>query len=108
MPPRTSKEQGGVGASHEDGMIRSNRRRSRALQREAPDQLMHATSGRATMADLGRLEAWRGRSPAHGEAYRRALGVWQALEAAGREAATAEDRALLAGAGSAAARAAIG
>jgi transmembrane sensor len=77
-------------------MIRANRRQSLSLQREALDRLMHATSGNATVEDLRMLEAWRDSSPAHAEAYRNALAVWDALEAAGREVATAEDRARIA------------
>jgi transmembrane sensor len=68
-----------------------------SLQREALDWLTRVTSGSATVDELRQFKAWRGRSKDHAEAYRSALSMWQSLETAAGEAATAEDRALLAG-----------
>jgi transmembrane sensor len=76
-------------------MIRANRRQSLSLQREALERLMLATSGNATVGDLRTLEAWRDSSPAHAEAYRNALAIWDAFETAGREVVTAEDRVMI-------------
>jgi transmembrane sensor len=67
------------------------------LKGEALEWLMHATSGHATVADLRELEAWRGRSAEHAEAYRRAVAVWEALGSAAAEGATMKDRAMIAG-----------
>jgi transmembrane sensor len=86
----------------DDGaMIRSNHPSFRSLQREALDWLLRVTSGDATVGELQQFEAWRARSEAHAEAYRSALGIWQSLEEAGREIATAADRAMVAGSSSA-------
>ena len=57
---------------------------------------MRATSGDATADDLRTLQAWRDRSPAHAEAYRHALAVWDRFETAGREVMTSEDRTMIA------------
>ncbi len=56
---------------------------------------MRATSGHATTADLRELEAWRRRSTAHADAYRRAVDVWEALGVAAGESVTAADRAII-------------
>ena len=56
---------------------------------------MRATSGHATTADLRELEAWRQRSTAHADAYRRAVDVWEALGVAAGESVTAADRAII-------------
>jgi transmembrane sensor len=64
---------------------------------EALEQLVHATSGEASVADLQALEQWRARSTAHAEAYRRAIGVWQSLGIAASEGVTEQDRALIEG-----------
>src|SRR5882757_3039835 len=77
-------------------MIRANHRQSLSLQREALDRLMRATSGSATVGDLRSLEAWRNSTPAHAEAYRNALALWDVFETVGRQVATAEDRAMTA------------
>jgi transmembrane sensor len=77
-------------------MIRSNHPSFRSLQREALDWLLSVTSGDATVGELQQFEGWRARSEAHAEAYRSALGIWQSLEAAGRETARAADRAMVA------------
>lgn len=69
----------------------------KALQNEALEHLMRATSGRATVADLRDLEGWRQRSSAHAEAYRRALTIWEALGTAAGESVTAADHAMIAG-----------
>ena len=68
---------------------------SKTLQSEALEYLMRATSGHATTADLRELEAWRRRSAAHADAYRRAVGVWEALGVAAGESVTAADRAII-------------
>ena len=81
----------------DDAMIRSDHRRFQSLQREALDWLTRVTSGDATVGELRQFEAWREQSEAHAEAYRSALGIWRSLAAAGRETATAEDRAIVAG-----------
>ncbi|MFH0297632.1 FecR domain-containing protein [Bradyrhizobium sp. 31Argb] len=73
------------------------RAQSEILQGEALERLMHATSGHATVADLRDLEAWRTRSAAHADAYRRALGIWESLGTAAREAKTAADHVMIAG-----------
>ncbi|MDC7787012.1 FecR domain-containing protein [Rhodoplanes sp. TEM] len=65
------------------------------LQRAALDLLVRATSGRATLADLRALEAWRAQSPAHAAAYRSALRAWETAAAAAATAATPADRAML-------------
>lgn len=70
---------------------------SKHLQKEALKRLVHATSGQATIADLRELEMWRARSDAHGDAYRSALKMWEALGTAATESATAEDRAMIDG-----------
>lgn len=67
------------------------------LKDEALQRLIHATSGNATTGDLQELQAWRARSPAHREAYRYAIGMWQSLETAARESITPEDRRMIAG-----------
>jgi transmembrane sensor len=69
----------------------------KALQDEALELLMHATSGHATVDDLRELESWRARSSAHAKAYLKAATVWVALGQAAEESATAEDRAMIAG-----------
>lgn len=68
---------------------------SKTLQSEALEYLMRATSGHATTADLRELEAWRRRSAAHADAYRRAVDVWEALGVAAGESVTAADRAII-------------
>ncbi|MFZ0836076.1 MAG: FecR domain-containing protein, partial [Xanthobacteraceae bacterium] len=68
---------------------------SKTLQSEALEYLMRATSGHATTADLRELEAWRRRSAAHTDAYRRAVDVWEALGVAAGESVTAADRAII-------------
>jgi transmembrane sensor len=70
---------------------------SKALQGEAVERLMQATSGRATVADLRELRTWRQRSAAHAEAHRRAVEMWEALGTAAGESVTAADRAMIAG-----------
>jgi len=67
------------------------------LQEEALERLISVTSGEASGADLQALKAWRLRSAAHAEAYRQALSLWNSLEIAARESATAKDRALASG-----------
>src|ERR1700761_1872228 len=73
------------------------RTRSKMLLDEALEQLLLATSGTASIADLQALEQWRARSADHAEAYRRAFGLWQKLGVAAGESVTAQDRALIAG-----------
>jgi transmembrane sensor len=68
---------------------------SKALQSEALEHLMRATSGHATTADLRELEAWRRRTTAHEDAYRRAVNVWEALGVAAGESVSAADRAII-------------
>jgi transmembrane sensor len=70
---------------------------SKALQKEAVERLMQATSGRATVAELRDLRAWRTRSTAHAEAYRKAADIWENLGVAAKESTTAEDAAVMAG-----------
>jgi transmembrane sensor len=60
----------------------------RRLQDEAQAWLARLTSGDATAAELGALNAWRGQSPAHGRAFAEAALLWNLLGDAAQEAAT--------------------
>ena len=52
-----------------------------ALRREAKDWVVHLATGEVTTADLRALEAWRGHSAAHAQAYAQACRLWGQLEA---------------------------
>lgn len=52
---------------------------------EALDWVVRLKSGEATGADLDALHSWRGRSPAHEEAFRSAARLWRRTAAAARE-----------------------
>lgn len=54
---------------------------SEALRREAKDWVVHLATGEVTTADLRALDAWRGRSVGHAQAYAQACRLWGQLEA---------------------------
>ena len=59
------------------GGTNDGRRELDALQREAIGWVTRLTSGEATVEDAQQLQAWRGRSRAHEEAFRLASQTWR-------------------------------
>ncbi|GAB4070679.1 FecR domain-containing protein [Ancylobacter sonchi] len=59
------------------GGTNGGRRELDALQREAIGWVTRLTSGEATVEDAQQLQAWRGRSRAHEEAFRLASQTWR-------------------------------
>lgn len=58
-------------------MLRRNALKRKTLKREALAWVVRLTSGEATRADAQALQAWRGQSPAHEQAYREAARLWR-------------------------------